>query len=258
MDLGLQGKVVAITGGAAGIGLACTLGFLKEGCKVAICGRTPEKLEEAKKQANQLGYHLLTQVADVSKTSDVKAFANAVYESYGSIDIWINNAGVMCQKTIIEMSENEWDEILSVNLKSVFIGSKAAYRYMKDKGGVILNASSFAAVIPSAGSGAYAAAKAAVTSLTRTLAAEFAPYNIRVNAYIPGVIKTDMNAKRIDQWEDQLKAQIALNSLAEAEEVVPAILFLASDVSRYITGTSIEISGGKFCVQNPYYPWQIS
>ena len=256
MDLGLKGKVAVITGGATGIGFACALGFLREGCKVAICGRSREKLEKARIRAQECGYELLTYAADVAVAGEVENFAAYVAGYYGRIDVWVNNAGVVVAKAVVEMSEAEWDQIMAVNLKSVFLGGRAAFSHMKEQGGVIINASSFAAIIPSAGSGAYAASKAAIMSLTRTLAAELAPFGIRVNAYIPGVIKTEMNAERIAQWEAALKAQIALNELAEAEEVVPAVLFLASEAAGYITGTAIEVSGGKFCVQNPQFAWQ--
>jgi 3-oxoacyl-[acyl-carrier protein] reductase len=257
MDLHLKDKVVVITGGATGIGFACAIGFLREGCKVAICGRSREKLQSAKMRAQALGCELLTCTADVSVVSDVENFAAYVCTHYGKIDVWINNAGMVIFKTLLEMSEAEWDQIVAVNLKSVFIGCRVASRHMEEHGGVILNAASFAAIIPSAGSGAYAATKSAILSLTRTLAAELAPSNIRVNAYVPGVIRTEMNSERIEQCESSLKGQIALNEVADADDVVPAIVFLASKAAKYITGTAIEVSGGKLCVQNPDYAWKI-
>jgi short-subunit dehydrogenase len=125
------------------------------------------------------------------------------------------------------------------------------------EGGVIINAASFAALIGSAGSGAYAASKAAVLSLTKTFAAELAPRSIRVNAYIPGVIATGMTADVIAQRSDSLIAQIAIGRLGTPGDVANAVVFLASDAAAYMTGMALEISGGKFCVQNPDHAWKL-
>jgi NAD(P)-dependent dehydrogenase (short-subunit alcohol dehydrogenase family) len=255
MDLGLRGKIVVITGGATGIGLSAALAFAAEGAKLAICGRREQKLRAAAQLLAARGYECVAAVADASDEPELQRFAMQVYEQYGRIDIWINNAGVATKSRLLDLRGDAFDEVMRVNLKSVFIGAKIAAYYMKQSGGVILNASSFASVIPTAGNGAYAAAKAGVTSLTRTLAAELAPDGIRVNAYIPGMIITDMSKPRIEEAGTELSAQIALNRLGQPDEVAPALLFLASDAARYITGTAVDISGGKFAVQNPHVPW---
>ena len=127
---------------------------------------------------------------------------------------------------------------------------------MKGRGGVIINAASYAALIASAGSGAYAASKAAVYSLTKTLASELAPYGIRVNGFIPGVIQTGMTQAVVDQKGEELVNAIALHRLGMPKDVADAVLFLASEEASYLTGTFIEISGGKLCVQNPDFPWK--
>ncbi|MDR3565688.1 MAG: SDR family NAD(P)-dependent oxidoreductase [Negativicutes bacterium] len=256
MDLGLKDKVVVITGGATGIGLAGALAFAGEGCRVALCGRSIEKIAAATREFTAKGYELFAETADVSSEEDLKAFAGQVFKKFGRIDVWINNAGISPKARLIDMSGDEWDEVMRTNLKGVFLGSQIAARYMKESGGgVILNASSFASVMPSATSGAYAAAKAGVTSLTRSLAAEFARYGIRVVAYIPGVVATDINRKKIEETGRQLLAQISLNRFGKTEEVAKVLVFLASDAASYITGTAIEITGGKFCIQNPEVPW---
>ena len=136
-------------------------------------------------------------------------------------------------------------DTVNVNLKSVFLCAREAYRYMKEQGGVIINAASYAAVIASAGSGAYAASKSAVYSLTKTLAAELAPYHIRVNGFIPGVIKTGMTQGVVEQKGDELVGAIALHRLGAPVDVANAVAFLASEEASYLTGTFIEISGGK-------------
>ena len=136
------------------------------------------------------------------------------------------------------------------------MGTKLAAHHMKGQGkGVIINAASFASIIPSAGSSAYAATKAAVLSFTRTSAAELAPLNIRVFAFIPGMIKSEMTEVVIEKKRQFLTEQIALNRLGEPEDIADPLVFLASDAARYITGNAVEISGGKFCVQNPMYAW---
>lgn len=257
MDLQLTGKVVVITGGAAGIGAACAAAFLQEGCQVAICGRSQEKLDAFKASMVQAGYELFDCVADVANQQALEEFAQQVYAKYGRIDIWVNNAGISHKTKLLEMAATDWDKVMDINLKSVFLGAQVAARYMrKGEGGVILNASSYAAVIPSAGGGAYAASKAAVSSLTRTLAAELAPYNIRVNGYIPGVIATQMNSKRLAEQPGATLGQIALNRAGDAKEVAAGLVFLASGAASYITGTDLEISGGKFAVQIPGEPWE--
>lgn len=257
MDLNLAGKVAVITGGAAGIGAACVLAFLQENCRVAVCGRSRDKLEQLKMNMAAQGYEIYIQPADVSRQQEIKAFAQAVYEHYGKIDIWVNNAGIAAKARLIEMSEQDWDLVLNTNLKSVFLGSQVAAQYMvKGGGGVILNASSYAAVIPSAGSGAYGAAKAAVSNLTRTLAAELAPSHIRVNGYIPGVIDTQMNTRRLAEQGPDTIGQIALRRAGAAQEVAAGIVFLASDAASYVTGAELEISGGKFAVQLPGDCWE--
>ena len=257
MELGLLDKAVVITGGATGIGKAAAISFLREGCKVAVCSRSPEKLSNLEKEVAAAGYSVLTASVDVSKEAEITAFAKIVADGYGKVDVWVNNAAIYPQKMLMETSEQEWDEIMNNNLKSVFLGCRAVFPYMKQQGGgVIINASSYATVIPSVGSGVYAAAKTAINSLTRTLAGELAPYNIRVNAYIPGLTSTDITRPVIEKNRQHFQSQIALNRIAEPEDIAGSIVFLASDAARYMTGAFIESSGGKFCVQNPNVAWQ--
>jgi NAD(P)-dependent dehydrogenase (short-subunit alcohol dehydrogenase family) len=145
---------------------------------------------------------------------------------------------------------------MDVNIKSVYYGALiAADKIRKRGGGVLINAASFASLMPSLGSGAYAASKAAVYSITKSLAAELAPFNIRVIGYIPGVIETEMTASTIKSKRELLESQIAMKRVGDSEEVANAVLFMASDKASYITGTFIEISGGKLCVQNPKDAW---
>lgn len=255
MDIRYDEKVVLITGGSAGIGLACAELFGSLGAKVAICGTTPGKLATAVDHLKAQGFSVFGEICDVSDADSLERFAAHTEEALGPIDVWVSNAGICPQCAIIDTEEPLWDRTLDVNLKSVYLGARIAYRTMKERGGVILLASSFASLFPSVGSGVYAATKAAVSSMVKTLAAELAPYGIRVNGYVPGVIDTEMNRERIAADGDSLKTAIALQTFGEPVDVAWGLAFLASDYARYITGTLLEISGGKMGVQNPARAW---
>ena len=196
------------------------------------------------------------ETCDVSDGESLKGFARHAEEALGGLDIWVSNAGVYPQYSIIDTPENVWDKTVDTNMKSVYLGARIAYEAMKDKGGVMLLASSFAAVFPSVGSGVYAATKSAVKSMVNTLAAELAPYGIRVNGYIPGVIDTDMTHALTVSNGEAMKSAIAMQTFGEPMDVAWALAFLASDYARYITGTTLEISGGKMGVQNPAKAWK--
>ena len=257
MAFDYSGKVVGITGAASkvGIGFAIAKKFLESGAKVFICDLNGEALEGAREELASYG-EVLAYALDVSDEDAVEdMFAKAV-KAWGKIDIFINNAGIYPQCIVCDMTVAQWETVMNVNLKSVFLCAREAYRYMKEQGGVIINAASYAAVIASAGSGAYAASKSAVYSLTKTLAAELAPYGIRVNGFIPGVIKTGMTQGVVEQKGDELVGAIALHRLGAPVDVANAVLFLASEEASYLTGTFIEVSGGKLCVQNPDFPWK--
>lgn len=258
MDLGLKDKVVVITGGSQGIGKAAALEFAREGCKVCVCARRQEKLDAAKAEFNELGFELFTVQTDVTKPQDLEALADAVVEKYGRIDVWINNAGVNQFKKVIDYEYDDLMRIINTNLTAVIMGSQVAAKKMKETGGgVILSASSYASVTPFAGKAPYAACKSGVVSLTKTLAAEFAPYNIRVNAYIPGLIVTEISRANVELLGEKLVQDIPMKRLGQPEDLAKAIVFLASDsCAGYINGVALEISGAKRCVQNPWYAYE--
>lgn len=256
MNIRFDDRTVLITGGSSGIGLACAELFGSLGAKVSICGTNPGKLEKALAGLRAKGITAFGQICDVSKGGDIESFAAGTEAALGPINIWISNAGIYPQYSLIDTDEALWDKGVDTNLKSVYLGARIAYQTMKNRGGVILLASSFASLFPSVGSGLYAATKAAVSSMVKTLAAELAPYGIRVNGYIPGVIDTDMNRKPIETNGEALKNAIALRTFGQPVDVAWALAFLASDYARYITGASLEISGGKMGVQNPAKAWE--
>jgi len=256
MDLNLSGKVVVITGGASGIGAETAKAFLNEGCKVAVFGRTNSKVDMFLKRLNSDGYEAFAGTANMKDMKSIEMFAEKVAEMYGGIDIWINNAGIDHYVPLADCEEDNWNEVIDIDLSGVWRGSKVAIPYItKRGGGTIINLSSFCSLMPTTKNGIYSVAKAGVNALTKVLAAELAPKRIRVNSIIPGFIVSDMTKGRIDVIEDTLLQPIAMREFGKPEDIANGIVFLASDKARYINGTELVISGGKFIVQNPEDPW---
>ena len=243
MDLKLQGRVVAITGGASGIGRSCALRYLEEGCLVAVCGRNRAKLEVFRRQCREAGHEVLCVEADVADTEALERFADTAVSHFGRLDVWYNNAGMGIYKPLMDVSLEEWDGLMGINLRGVFAGSRLAAERMQ-QGGVIVNASSFAARMPVAGNGAYAVSKWGVEAR-----------GIRVFAYMPGMIETELTRGRIEGHRDTMTSPIPLNRLGTPEDLAPVLVMLTSDLAGYVTGCTVEISGGKFCVQNPHFAW---
>lgn len=256
MELDYTEKVVVVTGGSEGIGFAAARKFGGLGAKVAICARNPERLQQAAEALEQDGIEVFASPCDASDARMLFGFADSVEARFGQIDVWISNAGYMPRAFLKDMTEDFWDKVIDVNLKSVYLGGRIAYDKMRERGGVLLHASSFASVIPSVGYSAYAAAKAGVSSLTRTFASELAPYGIRVLGYIPGFIDTPLNKETKARSLEKAVEPISLRRLGEASDVADALVFLASDLAAYMTGTCVEISGGKFATQNPSAAWE--
>jgi NAD(P)-dependent dehydrogenase (short-subunit alcohol dehydrogenase family) len=254
MDFGLKGKTVAITGGSAGIGKAVAMGFSKEECNLAICGRSKEKLGSLSEAFGKTP--LFVKSVDVADNEQLAGFADDVWNRYGRIDVWINNVGLSDPRPFNEVTEEDFDKLININLKSVFFGTKFASNYMKKTGGgVIINTSSFTSLIPTAGKALYGATKAALDNLTKSFAAEMTSSHIRVVSVIPGYIRTELTQENINENNDWLVSNISENRLGTPEDLVGAYLFLASSAADYITGVSLQVSGGKFCVQNPFWSW---
>lgn len=258
MDLGLKGKTIVITGGSAGIGKALAMSYLAEGGRVAVCGRSPERLDAFLRECETLGHsEFMTVQVDITDPAGQTKLLESTLERFGRMDIWINNAGTVSRSSLLEADVHAWDSVMNTNLRAVFSCIKLAGSYMKGRGGgVIVNASSFASRIPLAGTGIYAASKWGVNALTQVAAAELAPFNIRVFAFIPGLIATEITKDRIEASKDSLLAQIPLNRLGAPEDIADVIVMLTSEKAGYFTGGTIEISGGKCCVQNPRYGWE--
>jgi len=257
MNLNLKGKSVVVTGGTLGIGKAIAGAFLKEGCSVCVCSRNQKNIDSASREFKNNGYSIFAKTADVTDYDSVCQFRDQVMVEYGKIDIWINNVGNTYYKLLMDYEIDEWYKGIDVNLNSIFLSVKAVVPIMKAAGGgVIVNASSYAAVIPRVGKACYAAAKSGLLSLNKSLAAELAPYNIRVVSYMPGPVLTPLTEKSFALNGERMKSDMVLKRVGKPEEIAKFVVFMASDAASFMTGTHIEISGGKLCVQNPMDAWK--
>ncbi|WP_102346579.1 SDR family NAD(P)-dependent oxidoreductase [Bacillus sp. Marseille-P3661] len=245
-----EGQVVWITGSSTGIGRAAALEFAKHGADVIVhCNSSVKEAEEVVKEIEQLGRKSMLVQGDVSIKSDVEAMVAHIKENFGRIDVLMNNAGSMVKRARLEdIDEELWDRIMDVNLKSVFLVTKAVFPMMKEQGkGKIINVTSIAARNGGGyGSITYAASKGGVSTLTRGLAKDLVEYNILVNAISPGVISTPFHDRFSPTpiREKQLTS-IPLGREGTPEETIGAALFLASDYAKYITGEIIEVNGGQ-------------
>lgn len=240
-----------MTGGATGIGAATAVKFLQEGCNIAVCGRRQEVLDTFVRTAKEKGFdNVFAKSVDVTTERGIFDFADDVAGKFGSIDIFVNNAGGGLGGPLMDKTEQEWLQVLQLNLLSSWRGAKAAFPYMKERGGAILNVSAYSGLHPVAGNGLYSIAKASVNSLTTVLASELGQYNIRVNAVCPGRIETAMTAKAHQTDAKFYRDPIALARWGSVDEVASVIVFLCSQASSYVTGELIDVSGGKFLVQN--------
>lgn len=259
MDLGLKGKSVVITGGAGGgIGSQTALMFAQEGCKIAVCDMNEKGLVEMEEEFKQKEFQIYTEKVDVTNVEQLSVFADHVHSTYGKIDIWINHAGVNRVKLFPEFTEADWDFIVNVNMKATFFGTQIVAKYMiQDGGGVILNTASYAGVMPYSKGVPYGATKAAILNMTRSTAGILAPYGIRVNAVVPGAVESQLTRQRFSDpvYRESVVSRIAMQRVSTADELAKCYVFLASDAASYITGVSIEASGGKYCIQDPGNPW---
>jgi len=243
--MSLKDKVAVVTGGNRGIGKAIALAFAQKGATVAICGTNEATLKETAAEIEKLGVKALAQKVDVSKSADVEAFAKAVLDGFGKIDILVNNAGITKDNLLVRMSEQDWDDVLAINLKGSFLMTKAFVKsMMKARIGRIINITSIIGVRGQAGQANYAASKAGIIGLTKTTAREFASRNVTCNAIAPGFIQTDMTKALGEKAAEELKGQIPLGFLGETSDIANTVLFFASDEARYITGQVICVDGG--------------
>lgn len=248
MHLDLTDRVVVISGAGRGIGRRMAERFADDGARVVSLDLTvPDTDPGGRTDIDALA-------CDVTDPDSVARAIAAVVERHGTIDVLVNNAGINVEGAVADVTWDRWRACMDVNVGGVFLLSQAVAPIMKTAGrGRILNAASFAAVVPSVGSAAYAASKAAVVQFTRVLASELGPWNVTVNAYAPGMVPTAMNgfADMPQDAQDRLLDTLSLRRWETPDDVANLLLFLASDQAGYITGTLLDVSGGKLATQIP-------
>lgn len=241
----LRDKVTVVTGAARGIGREIALLFAKEGSDIALFDLNQEQLSQAQKEIESLGRSALSLAVDVTSLSAAEEAMNKTLDKFKKIDILINNAGINRDALLIRMSEQDWDSVLNVNLKGTFNCCKAVCKIMmKQRQGRIVNVASVIGLMGNAGQANYAASKAGIIGLTKSLAKELASRSINVNAIAPGFIETDMTAKLPQDVREQLLELIPVRKFAKPVEVARTALFLSSELSDYITGQVIQVDGG--------------
>lgn len=241
----LKDRVALITGGSRGIGREIALTFARAGANIAVCDISLEGLENIRKEIEALGVKCLPLQADVQKKEEVDATVQKILDTLGRIDILVNNAGVTKDNLLMRMSENEWDLVLSINLKGTFLFTKAVCRpMMKEERGKIINIASVIGLVGNFGQANYAASKGGVIALTKSAARELARRNICVNAIAPGFIETPMTHVLTEETKQKAMAGIPLGRFGKPGDVAEAALFLASDHSNYITGQVLVVDGG--------------
>lgn len=256
MELGLNGKVAVVTGGSEGIGLACAKALAQEGVRVFICGRSREKLDCAIAGARSEGFALEGDAADVTVEGEFEDFLARVVDRTGRLDILISNAGRGSLGAATELSREQWQAILDLNLTAVWNCARAAVPYLERQGGVILNMSSMSARVAFTHQGAYPVSKAGVNALTGLLASELGAKGIRVVGIAPGYTETELLRRKYADNTDHLKAASPLRRLAQPEEIGKLAAFLVSDCAAFITAEVVEISGGAYTVRDPMYSWE--
>jgi len=243
----LEDKVALITGGAQGIGRVIALLLASKGADVAVSDINMEGASEAAKEIESLGRKGLALEGDVSNPADADRIVATTVEQLGGIDILVNNAGITRDGLLVRMTEEDWDAVLNVNLKGTFNCTKAAVKHMmKSKRGRIVNIASVVGEMGNAGQANYAASKAGIIGLTKSIAREYAQRGINVNAIAPGYIETPMTEALAEKVKEELKAQIPMARLGTPLDVANAVFFLVSDASSYITGHVLNVNGGIY------------
>jgi NAD(P)-dependent dehydrogenase (short-subunit alcohol dehydrogenase family) len=243
----LEGRVAVVVGGTSGLGRAIAMGLAEAGADVVPTGRRVERIDEVAKAIESLGRKTLRHAADASSRASIDAFRDAVARRFGRLDILVNAAGRTLKKPTGEISEAEWEDLFDTNLTSILRACQSFFEPLKASGrGRVINIASLTSFVAFHEVAAYSASKAAVLSLTQSLGAEWAVHGVCVNAIVPGVFRTDLNAKLLDSTERgrELLLRTPMRRFGKAEELVGVAILLASDGASFITGQSIAVDGG--------------
>ena len=241
-------KVVIVTGASRGIGLSIAQAFAKEGASIALCSTKNEVAETtAATLEKEYGIKALGKGVDIKDFNTVAEFIKEVHTTFGQIDILVNNAGITRDNLLIRLNEDDWNDVIETNLNSIFNTTKSVIRYMlKKKYGRIINVSSVVGLMGNPGQSNYAASKAGMIAFTKSIAKEYGKKNITINAIAPGFIQTDMIETLPKEYLDNIIENIPMNRLGMPDDVAQAIMFLASDNAKYITGQVLSIDGGLY------------
>ena len=241
----LSGKVALITGASRGIGRSISIVLAQNGAHVICVSRNINDVQSVADKITNQKFFASAASCDISSTHNVTELVKDIIEKHGRIDILINNAGITSDNLLMRMSEDDWDNVLNVNLKAAFTAIKAASRTMiKQRSGRIINISSVVGLIGNAGQVNYAASKAGLIGMTKSVAREFASRGITANCIAPGYIETEMTNKLKDEVKSSLNEQIPLGRIGNVEDIAYAVAFLASDEASYITGQTLAVDGG--------------
>ena len=241
----LNSKCVVVTGAARGLGQAIAIKFAQAGANIALCDLQEDWLSETLEKVKSLGSRAETYGINVADVENVTEGIKAIESDFGQVDVLVNNAGITKDGLLMRMSEEDWDAVLDVNLKGVFLCTKAVMRgMMKQRSGTIVNIASVIGLMGNPGQANYAASKGGVISFTKTVAKELASRNVRCNAVAPGFIRTAMTDLLEEDVQTKMKELIPLSRFGEPDDVANVVLFLASDASSYVTGQVLSTCGG--------------